>query len=105
MVESTESYYLSEKETINQISFNQSQDAVAVATNIGFKIYSLYPFDLRVKRILNYGLRAIQMVGITNFILLVPSGEGRPEYTSDSVLLWDDKNHKVIQTFKFTENV
>jgi hypothetical protein len=45
------------------------------------------------------------MVGITNFILLVPSGEGRPEYTSDSVLLWDDKNHKVIQTFKFTENV
>jgi hypothetical protein len=96
---------LSEKETINQISFNQSQDAVAIATNLGFKIYSLYPFDLRVRRKLSYGLRAIQMVGITNFILLVPSGEGSSDYTSDCVLLWDDKTHKVIATFKFTENV
>lgn len=45
------------------------------------------------------------MVGISNLILLVPSGEGSNEYTSDCVLLWDDKTQKVTATFKFTDNV
>lgn len=38
------------KETINYVSFNQDSSFMAIATSIGFKIYSLQPFALRHQR-------------------------------------------------------
>ena len=44
------------------------------------------------------------MVGNCNLILLVPTGDD-PMYTSDSVILWDDKRLKSSGTIKFTNSV
>jgi len=38
------------KEVINSVSFNQDRSFAALATSIGFKIYSMHPFNLRHQR-------------------------------------------------------
>ena len=75
-----------------------------MATNKGFSIFSLDPYLERIKRPFSGGIKCIQMVGNCNLILLVPTGDD-PMYTSDSVILWDDKRLKSSGTIKFTNSV
>ena len=91
------------EELITHISFNQEQDAFAVGTTNGFWIFSIEPFQMRIRRIIEGGVRVVQMVGKSNLILLIPTGED-PRYPSNSVLLWDDKKLKHVGVIKFNDD-
>ena len=87
-------------EEITHISFNQEQDAFAVGTTNGFWIFSIEPFQMRIRRVFEGGVKVVQMVGKSNLILLIPTGED-PRYPANSVLLWDDKRLKHVGVVKF----
>ena len=90
-------------EEITHISFNQEQDAFAVGTTNGFWIFSIEPFQMRIRRVIEGGVKVVQMVGKSNLILLIPTGED-PRYPANSVLLWDDKRLKHVGVIKFSED-
>ena len=90
-------------EEITHISFNQEQDAFAVGTTNGFWIFSIEPFQMRIRRVFEGGVRVVQMVGKSNLILLIPTGEDS-RYPANSVLLWDDKRLKHVGVIKFGED-
>lgn len=59
------------QEVINSVSFNQDRSFMAIATSIGFKIYSLHPFALRHQRDFGTPLQFVELVGKTNLIGIV----------------------------------
>lgn len=59
------------KETINSVSFNADNTFVALATSIGFKIYSTQPFALRHERDFGTPLQFVELINKTNLIGLV----------------------------------
>ncbi|MCB0371140.1 MAG: hypothetical protein KDD45_17410 [Bdellovibrionales bacterium] len=59
------------KEVINSVSYNQDRSFVALATSIGFKIYSTNPFALRHQRDFSTPLQFVELIGKTNLIGLV----------------------------------
>lgn len=59
------------KEVINSVSFNQDRSFMALATSIGFKIYSLQHFALRHQRDFGTPLQFVELVGKTNLIGIV----------------------------------
>lgn len=62
---------------------------------MGFAIYSLNPYRLHIRRTFAEGVRAIQMIGKSNLVLIVPMGrEANNNYKNDCVLLWDDQTLK-----------
>lgn len=62
-------------EEITHISFNSDTDAFAVGTTNGFWIFTIEPFQMKIRRIVEGGVRSIQMVGKSNLILLIPTGD------------------------------
>jgi len=58
---------------------------------------------MRIKRKIDGGVKVVQMVGKSNLILLIPTGED-PRYPSNSVLLWDDKKLKNVGVIKFKDD-
>ena len=58
-------------EVINSVSYNQDRSFVALATSIGFKIYSTNPFALRHQRDFATPLQFVELIGNTNLIGLV----------------------------------
>ena len=80
-----------DKEVVYSVSFNQNQDQFAVATNKGFQVYSMSSELIRcIKREFKGGLSVVQMLGMSNILLLVATGEN-PDYPSTNVMIWDDK--------------
>jgi hypothetical protein len=59
------------KETINSASFNSDSSFMALATSIGFKIYSTQPFALRHQRDFGTPLQFVELVNKTNLIGIV----------------------------------
>ena len=80
---------------ITYTSFNQDQDAFAIGTTKGFSIFSIEPFCFRVKRVIEGGVKVVQMVGKSNLILIVTSGLD-PQYPSNHVHFWDDQRTKFV---------
>ena len=77
------------KEVINSVSFNQDRSFAALATSIGFKIYSMNPFSLRHERDFGTPLQFVELVGKTNLIGLV--GEQETPFTPPNRLaIFDD---------------
>jgi len=58
---------------------------------------------MRIRRVIEGGVKVVQMVGKSNLILLIPSGEDT-RYPQNSVLLWDDKRLKHCGVIKFGDN-
>jgi len=58
---------------------------------------------MRIRRVIEGGVKVVQMVGKSNLILLIPSGEDT-RYQQNSVLLWDDKRLKHVGVIKFGDN-
>ena len=60
---------------VNDISFNQDMDFIALATSSGFSIYNLDPnFHPKIQRNIEGGIKKVQMVGSSNIVFLVPTG-------------------------------
>ena len=57
---------------------------------------------MRIRRVIEGGVKVVQMVGKSNLILLIPSGEDT-RYPENSVLLWDEKI-KQCGVIKFGDN-
>lgn len=77
----------------------------ALGTSQAFWIYALDPaFKREVKRPFKGGIKIVQMVGISSLVLLVATGDN-PEYPSDQVLIWDEKQLKVLLTMDMNEPV
>ena len=55
---------------------------------------------MRIKRYFPGGVKVIQMVGKSNLILLIPTGDDL-RYSAETVLLWDDKKLKSVGDIKF----
>jgi len=58
---------------------------------------------MRIRRVIEGGVKVVQMVGKSNLILLIPTGEDI-RYPANSVLLWDDKRLKHVGVIKFGDN-
>ena len=90
-----------DREVVYSVSFNQNQDQFAVATNKGFQVYSMSSELIRcIKREFKGGLSVVQMLGMSNILLLVATGEN-PDYPSTNVMIWDDKQLAVINHVEF----
>lgn len=76
---------------------------MAIATNKGFWVYAIYPhFMKKIRRAIDGGLKLAQMIGISNILLLIPTGDN-PAYRADNVILWDDK-HLTSQLIDVTQD-
>jgi len=49
----------------------------------------------KTRRAFKGGFKNIQMVGITNIVLLQPTGEN-PEFTDTCMIVWDDKRREIV---------
>ena len=58
---------------------------------------------MRIRRVIEGGVKVVQMEGKSNLILLIPTGEDI-RYPANSVLLWDDKRLKHVGVIKFGDN-
>jgi len=58
---------------------------------------------MRIRRFFPGGVKVIQMVGKSNLILLIPTGED-PQYSASKVLLWDDKKLTPVGEISFTSD-
>lgn len=77
---------------------------MAVATNQGFQVYTVKDFFSRSMRKFDGGVQIVQAIGKSQLFLLVPTGENS-NYSNHSILLWDNKNEKVIQNINFNDRV
>lgn len=74
---------ITDREQILHISLNQDRNSFALGTTQAFWIYCLDPSIIRhVKRPFKGGVKLVQMVGISSFMLLVATGVN-PEHPSD----------------------
>jgi hypothetical protein len=58
---------------------------------------------MRIRRVIEGGIKVVQMVGKSNLILLIPSEEDT-SYPKNSVLLWDEKRLKHCGVIEFCDN-
>tara|TARA_Y100000389_G_scaffold181444_1_gene197044 strand:- start:1087 stop:2085 length:999 start_codon:yes stop_codon:yes gene_type:complete len=92
---------------INNIRFNQTKDSVSIATNEGFLVYNLDPFEKKIERYISGGLRLVQMLYNTDLFLLVGNGKNN-EYYSNKIVIWNDsklKNEVQIEYNDIVKNV
>jgi hypothetical protein len=77
------------KEIINSVSYNADNTCMALATSIGFKIYSTQPFALRHERDFGTPLQFVELINKSNLIGLV--GEKDTPFTPPNRLaIFDD---------------
>lgn len=89
-----------EDSKILTISFNQDSSCFAIGTETGFKIYQTYPFKGPYKRIMNGGIRAVEMLYKSNILVLLGGGEA-PKFGKNRVVIWDEQENKIISELKF----
>ena len=95
---------VSSKEELNYVSFNQDQSCFICATNNGFTIYSAFPFEEISSRDLGGSLGIAEMFYCTNLLALVGGGSN-PKFPPNKVVLWDDKQTKVVAELIFLSEV
>jgi len=84
------------------ISFNQDFTCFVCGTQTGFRVYSTDPFRLTYRRDFDSdsGLGVIAMLFRTN-ILAFAGGGSRPRFQPHKVVLWDDRQARVIAELSF----
>jgi hypothetical protein len=87
-------------ETIYSISFNQDYSCFSIGTEIGFRIYSTFPFKNVSYKQFEGGIQIVEMLNRTNILALVGSG-ANPLYMPNKIILWDDNLNKIITELRF----
>lgn len=88
------------------VNFNQDFTCFAVGTETGFRVYSMDPFRLTHRRDFEHGggIGVISMLFRTN--ILAFSGGGRsPRFQPHKVVLWDDRQTRVLAELTFRSSV
>lgn len=67
-------------------NFNQDVSCISVGTETGLRIYSISPFEEKVRRP-EGGLRIVEMLYNTNMIALVGGGKD-PKFSSNRVVIF-----------------
>ena len=92
------------KYKILNISFNQDNSLFSVSTENGFFIYGTLPPKKKQERRMDGGIRQCEMLYKTNLLALIGGGE-IPKYNPSKLIIWDDKQNKVISEIKFFSNL
>ena len=92
------------KYKILNISFNQDNSLLSVSTENGFFIYGTLPLKKKQERRMDGGIRQCEMLYKTNLLALIGGGEV-PKYNPSKLIIWDDKQNKVISEIKFFSNL
>eukprot|EP00543_Licmophora_paradoxa_P006434 CAMPEP_0202451182 /NCGR_PEP_ID=MMETSP1360-20130828/9666_1 /ASSEMBLY_ACC=CAM_ASM_000848 /TAXON_ID=515479 /ORGANISM="Licmophora paradoxa, Strain CCMP2313" /LENGTH=420 /DNA_ID=CAMNT_0049069685 /DNA_START=193 /DNA_END=1455 /DNA_ORIENTATION=+ len=90
--------------TMLSASFNQDGGCVAIASNQGFEIFNVSPFQSSVERTLGGGIGHCELLFRCNIIALVGGGE-TPYAPNHRVLVWDDHVQKAIGELSFRQTV
>lgn len=88
------------------VSFNQDFTCFVCGTETGFRVYSTDPFRLTHRRDFENGggLGVISMLFRTN-ILAFAGGGRSPHFQPHKVVLWDDRQSRVIADLSFRSSV
>jgi len=82
---------------VNAISFNQTGDCCAYATNHGFTIHTLLPQQESICRDLGGApLSHVEMLYSTNIMVVVGKGMQHPAFPCTKVIIWDDSEQRAI---------
>jgi WD40 repeat protein len=92
------------KDKILNISFNQDNSLFSVSTENGFFIYGTLPPKKKQERRMDGGIRHCEMLYKTNLLALIGGGEV-PKFNLSKLIIWDDKQNKVISEIKFFSNI
>ena len=91
-------------DTINNIRFNHTKDCVTLATNFGFVVYSINPFEKKIERDLGTGLEIVQMLNNTNTFILVGNGSNI-NYPTNKVIVWNDIEQVIVMDIEYNDIV
>ena len=90
------------KENLNGFMlFHQNGQFLSIGTKEGFNMYQTIPYKGPLKRIFEGGVAAVEMIGTSNYLILVPNGIPK----NNQVIIWDDQNQKVVCQYKFNAEV
>ena len=90
------------KENLNGFMlFHQNGQFLSIGTKEGFNMYQINPYKGPLKRIFEGGVAAVEMIGASNYLVLVPNGTPK----NNQVIIWDDQNQKVVCQYKFNSEV
>jgi WD40 repeat protein len=92
------------KYKILNLSFNQDNSLLSVSTENGFFIYGTLPPKKKQERRMDGGIRQCEMLYRTNLLALIGGGEV-PKFNLSKLIIWDDKQNKVISEIKFFSNI
>ena len=92
------------KEEILNISFNQDNALLSVSTENGFFIYGTLPPNKKQERRMDGGIKNCEMLYRTNLLALIGGGEV-PKFNPQKLIIWDDRQNKVISEIKFFSNI
>lgn len=74
---------------IFSVSFNQEYNCLLCCTSIGFLVYTLQPFQCKVQRYIEGGIRLGNMFNQSNLFYICGTGAS-PEYPINRVCVWND---------------
>jgi WD40 repeat protein len=83
--------------TIRHICFNNEQDIFAVATDEGVRIFNCHPL-IEIANLKSDAVGSVRLVTLlerTN-ILAIVSGEPKPKFSNNTVMLWDCIKQKFV---------
>ena len=86
--------------SILNISFNQDNSCFSIGTEMGFKIYQIFPFKSPIERIMNGGIGVVEMLYKSNFLALLGGGK-LPKFNNNKLVIWDDYKNSIISELRF----
>ena len=86
------------------INFNQDNTCFVCGTEHGFRVYSSDPFHLIFCREDGDGLGVVCMLFRTNFLAFTGGGKN-PRYQPQTVVIWDDRNTRILAELRFMTRV
>ena len=92
------------KEEILCITFSFNNKLFAVGTNKGFKVYTANPLSLEITRNLQGGIGLIEMLEVSN-IMLLGGGGSNPCYALNKLIVWDDNTLSEAKELCFEKDI
>ncbi|CAI2373888.1 unnamed protein product [Moneuplotes crassus] len=89
-----------ESNKINSVSFNQDHSCYCISTDNGVEVHTINPDDRPSKIPLDGSIMKASMLYRTNIVAMVGGGTN-PKYSSNKLILWDDKEKEVAGELTF----